>query len=97
MVADIGGTTTDIAILRDGRPRLDPLGASVGGFRTLVNAAAVHSVGLGGDSEIHLDTGGDLQVGPRRILPICRLAITHPWVVSALQELEDQASIPITR
>lgn len=77
MVADIGGTTTDIAILRDGRPRLDPLGASVGGFRTQVNAAAVHSwrrecPGCGGGcraaaggSPHHLTPAGSLPAARR--------------------------------
>ena len=38
LVSDIGGTTTDIAVLRDGRPMIDPQGARVGGFRTMVEA-----------------------------------------------------------
>ena len=52
VVADIGGTTTDHALLVDGRPRLDPDGATVGGFRTMVEAVAMRTVGLGGDSEV---------------------------------------------
>jgi len=37
-VVDVGGTTTDIAALRDGQPRLNPEGAWVGGWRTMVEA-----------------------------------------------------------
>ena len=52
VVSDIGGTTTDYALLMEGRPRLDPDGATVGGFRTMVEAVAMRTVGLGGDSEV---------------------------------------------
>ena len=53
-VIDVGGTTTDIASLRDGRPRLNPRGAQVGAWKTMVEALDVHTVGLGGDSEVRL-------------------------------------------
>ncbi|MGD2206869.1 MAG: hydantoinase/oxoprolinase family protein, partial [Anaerolineae bacterium] len=51
---DVGGTTTDIAVLREGRPRLNPEGAQVGRWRTMVEAVDVHTVGLGGDSHVRL-------------------------------------------
>ena len=38
MVSDMGGTTTDIAMLRHGRPVLNKEGAVVGGWRTMVEA-----------------------------------------------------------
>jgi N-methylhydantoinase A/oxoprolinase/acetone carboxylase beta subunit len=43
-VVDVGGTTTDIAVLHDGRPRLNPEGAQVGEWRTMVEAVDVHTV-----------------------------------------------------
>ncbi|MGB6116785.1 MAG: hydantoinase/oxoprolinase family protein, partial [Mesorhizobium sp.] len=58
VVSDIGGTTTDVAVLDKGRPRLDPEGATVGGFRTMVEAVAMRTFGLGGDSEISLEETG---------------------------------------
>jgi N-methylhydantoinase A/oxoprolinase/acetone carboxylase beta subunit len=73
VVADIGGTTTDVAILRGGRPRLDPEGAIVGGYRTMVEAIAIRTCGLGGDSEVGLGSHGTeaiLTLGPRRVLPV---------------------------
>ena len=51
VVSDIGGTTTDIAVLDGGRLRLDPEGATVGGMRTMVEAVAMRTFGLGGDSK----------------------------------------------
>jgi N-methylhydantoinase A/oxoprolinase/acetone carboxylase beta subunit len=52
MVADIGGTTTDIALLQNGAPRLKADGALVGGWQTMVEAADIRTCGLGGDSEV---------------------------------------------
>ena len=84
-VVDVGGTTTDIASLRDGRPRVNPKGAQVGLWRTMVEAVDVHTVGLGGDSEVHLDSERRLVIGPRRVVPLCLLASEYPEIVSELQ------------
>ena len=84
-ISDIGGTTTDIAVLHGGRPVLNREGATVGGFRTMVEAVAVHTLGLGGDSEVQADRKGPLKVGPRRAVPLALLAHEHPGVVAILQ------------
>ncbi|TIV76455.1 MAG: hydantoinase/oxoprolinase family protein, partial [Mesorhizobium sp.] len=73
VVSDIGGTTTDVAVLDSGRPRLDPEGATVGGFRTMVEAVAMRTFGLGGDSEVALEDGAlnpKILLGPRRLVPL---------------------------
>lgn len=77
VIVDIGGTTTDIAVLRNGMPEFAAHGATVGGHRTMVEAVAMHTHGLGGDSEVLLagDTGAGspptgLRVGPRRVVPL---------------------------
>ena len=46
LVSDIGGTTTDVALLRNGLPEIDPEGARVGGLRTMVEAVAMRTSGL---------------------------------------------------
>ena len=88
VVSDMGGTTTDIAVLKGGRPLLDREGAKVGGWRTMVEAVAVHTVGLGGDSQVRLaeerwPAGPGLLVGPRRQVPLSLLALQHPWVLES--------------
>ena len=86
LVSDIGGTTTDVALLRGGLPEIDPQGARVGGFRTMVEAVAMRTTGLGGDSEVHLKTEGltgGLRLGPRRLMPISLLAVDHGEMVHA--------------
>ena len=84
-VVDVGGTTTDIAVLREGRPRLNPGGAQIGTWRTMVEAVDVHTVGLGGDSLVYADAEGRLTIGPRRVVPLCTLASQHPQVVDELR------------
>ncbi|MGJ8622957.1 MAG: hydantoinase/oxoprolinase N-terminal domain-containing protein [Yoonia sp.] len=83
LVSDIGGTTTDICLLQDGRPKIDPQGARVGPFRTMVEAVAMRTWGLGGDSEVHALDGleGGLRLGPRRLMPISLVAHHHPDLV----------------
>ncbi len=90
-VVDMGGTTTDIALLRDGRPVLNQGGATVGGWRTMVEAVAVHTFGLGGDSEVVLDGAEGLVVGPRRVVPLSLLAYQYP---GTLEVLRRQAAKP---
>ena len=90
-VVDVGGTTTDIAGLREGRPYLNPLGAQVGRWRTMVEAIDVYTVGLGGDSHVRLDGARHLAIGPRRVVPLSLLALEHPEVMA---ELASQATVP---
>lgn len=89
VVSDVGGTTTDVAILEDGRPRLRAEGAVVGGHRTMVEAIDLSTTGLGGDSEVGRDEQGRLALGPRRVVPLSLLAMAHPHIVDGLmQELD---------
>jgi N-methylhydantoinase A/oxoprolinase/acetone carboxylase beta subunit len=82
---DVGGTTTDIAALRDGWPILNAHGARVAGWRTMIEAVDVHTTGLGGDSHVRLDREGRLAIGPRRAVPLSLLASEHPAVVGELR------------
>ena len=77
VVNDIGGTTSDIALLRNGKPSIDPDGATVGGHRTMVEAVAMRTFGLGGDSAVSPHMEGltvRLVLGPQRWLPVSSLA-----------------------
>ncbi|WP_299737421.1 hydantoinase/oxoprolinase family protein [uncultured Roseobacter sp.] len=97
LVSDIGGTTTDIALLKDGKPSIDPAGARVGPYRTMVEAVAMRTTGLGGDSEVHVvaeGLSGGLNLGPRRVLPISLLATQAPDIVHATLDQQLRASVP---
>ncbi|MFZ5789808.1 MAG: hydantoinase/oxoprolinase N-terminal domain-containing protein [Pseudomonadota bacterium] len=91
VVSDMGGTTTDVAMLSNGRPVLNREGAVVGGWRTMVEAVAVHSYGLGGDSELRLDETGSLVLGPRRAVPLSLLAAEHPGALDKLHQQVEEA------
>ena len=90
ILSDMGGTTTDLGVLRDGRAQVNEQGAEVGGWRTMVRAIDVRTIGLGGDSEVHLAPDGRLTVGPQRIVPISLLGARCPELEALLQaDLDD--------
>ncbi|OPZ09775.1 MAG: Acetophenone carboxylase gamma subunit [candidate division BRC1 bacterium ADurb.BinA292] len=93
IVADMGGTTLDLAVLHDGLPVLADAGARIGEFQTSVRAMAVRTIGLGGDSEIDLAGWPRVRIGPRRVIPICRLPARFP---KALARLDAVFRRPIT-
>lgn len=97
IISDIGGTTTDIAVLRHGVPLVSTLGATVGGHRTMVAAVAMHTHGLGGDSQVRHDeraVGASLVIGPRRIVPVALAAAAHPEAVHAALDRQLAADPP---
>ena len=65
ILLDIGGTTTDIALLVDGAPLLEPYGVNVAGRPTLIRALKTISIGLGGDSKVAWHNG-TFAIGPER-------------------------------
>jgi N-methylhydantoinase A/oxoprolinase/acetone carboxylase beta subunit len=98
VVSDMGGTTTDVAVVRGGRPAINAEGALIGGWRTMVEAVDVRTCGLGGDSEVRFDRELRLRVGPRKAMPLSLLAHRFPDIltdlraVAPLDRLPDHAS-----
>jgi len=90
MIVDIGGTTTDIATVENGKVRINDSGARVGGWQTQVRAARINTFGLGGDSCIKIKEG-NLIIGPRKVRPLCRAGQKHPHLLSELKMCETQA------
>lgn len=91
VVVDMGGTTTDVALLVGGRPVLNSSGPRVGSRPLCVRGIDITTIGLGGDSRIFRGKDGQLKVGPRRVIPLGQLALAHPEV---LPELRRIASLP---
>lgn len=97
LVSDIGGTTTDVAVLRGGRPAIDPDGAQVGPFRTMVEAVAMRTFGLGGDSEVHFVTEGlqgGVTLGPKRVVPVSLIALDDPEGVHTALDAQLLRAVP---
>lgn len=85
IVADMGGTTTDIAVVRDGQPELGSDGVLIGDWKPMVEAVRVISIGLGGDSEVRFSGRGRIVIGPRRVVPLSLLGHLHPAVRERLR------------
>lgn len=62
IVADIGGTTTDIGVLTNGFPRESSVTVDIGGVRTNFRMPDVFAIGLGGGSLVRGDQ--EITVGP---------------------------------
>ena len=83
VIVDIGGTSTDIAIMEDGYPQIQFDGASVGKWRTRVKAVDMYTVALGGDSRVRIEDSF-FKIGPERVIPLCLLAESHPEVADKI-------------
>jgi len=80
---DIGGTSTDIALWRDGAPLFAEKGAKIGAYPTAVRAFWLHSLGVGGDSFVRRE-GGRIAVGPERRGPAMAVGGPAPTVSDAM-------------
>jgi len=87
LVLDVGGTTTDIAILVKRAPVLEPLGISVGPWRTLIRSLKSTSVGLGGDSQVRVENGA-VMIGPHRLGPAMAFGGPEPTPTDAMVVLD---------
>ena len=88
LVMDIGGTTTDMAVLINRAPVLNPLGIKLGDYKTLIRSLETLSLGLGGDSAVRIN-GEKLVVGPARLGPAMAYGGPQPTPTDALFVLED--------
>lgn len=60
---EVGGTTTNIGVIKDGRPAIDY--SIVGGHRTYISSLDVRVLGVAGGSMVRADKSGVKDVGPR--------------------------------
>jgi len=87
VIVDVGGTTTDTAVIENGVAEICESGATVGGFKTHVKAMAIRTEGIGGDSLIQWDKGA-FTIGPTRVAPISWLADRSPETAQALDFMQ---------
>jgi N-methylhydantoinase A/oxoprolinase/acetone carboxylase beta subunit len=88
LVLDIGGTTTDMAVLINRAPVLNPLGIKLAAYKTLIRSLETLSLGLGGDSAVRI-IDGKLVVGPERSGPAMAYGGAEPTPTDALFVLND--------
>lgn len=87
---EVGGTSTDIGVIKNGRPMVDY--AVVGGQRTMVSSMDVHVSGVAGGSMIRANKNGIVNVGPRS----CHIADLPYVAYSPLEELTDLKVVNVT-
>jgi len=87
LIVDVGGTTTDIALIVDGQVTVSEEGATVSNYKTSVKAANLLSIALGGDSHISLGHDNEILLGPERVTPLAYLAWSYPQVHRQLKAL----------
>ena len=87
LVIDMGGTTTDIAIVRKGMPVRARDGVEIGNWSTLVRGLFVDTFGLGGDSAVRWDRNGRMLLQPTRLIPLSIAADRWPSVADKLRRL----------
>lgn len=98
VIVDMGGTTTDIALIRGGAAVKATSGIHIGAWHTFVKGVYVETLGLGGDSAVRPSPNGVMQLLPRRLIPLSAAASRWPEVVPALQRLlmqREKHSLPL--
>ncbi|WKY44044.1 hydantoinase/oxoprolinase family protein [Eubacteriaceae bacterium ES2] len=88
LVVDIGGTTTDIAALKNGLPVTVAGGIKINGWKTFVKGIYVDTFGLGGDSAVRFKNN-DIYLESFRVIPIAMVAQKYPYITTKLQALFD--------
>jgi len=96
LIVDMGGTTTDISIVRNSEPAMTD-GIRIGGFRTQVKGVFIDTFGLGGDSRITVENN-KLVLSSRRVQPLCVAASEYPQIrneLAALIESNKTSTLPL--
>ncbi|WP_293861915.1 hydantoinase/oxoprolinase family protein [uncultured Alsobacter sp.] len=93
LTLDMGGTSTDMAVVIGGEPEYTNL-AQIGAFPIILPVVAVTAIGAGGGSQVWLDAQGVLKIGPESVGsdpgPICygrggtHVAITDCYLAAGI-------------
>ena len=92
VIVDMGGTTTDVSLVKAGKPVRVRSGIQIGPWRTFVRGVQIDTFGLGGDSAIRLKDR-DFELCTDRVMPLSLLGKEHPEIVPVLQKLLDSKNI----
>ncbi|QLC50161.1 hydantoinase/oxoprolinase family protein [Methanolobus zinderi] len=86
LTIDVGGTSTDISMIRNSMPVVSSSGAVVGGWDTKVKAIKMNTSAIGGDSHVWIHE--KTNMGPNRVIPLCLCASEFPSLINKLQNAE---------
>jgi len=97
VVADIGGTTTDLALVEGGEPVKTGDGVEIGSWKTSVSSTYIDTYGLGGDSRVIVGKDGKLELCEERVVPLSNLSARYPGVREMLRRLAESPYQGISR
>lgn len=86
MIIDMGGTTSDIALMKGGKTVSTLSGIRIGDWSTMVKGISIDTFALGGDSGVKY-ANGVMYLDERRMIPLCMLAAQYPEVEQMLRTI----------
>ena len=92
VVVDMGGTTTDISIVKDDNPVVMKDGVKIAQWKTSVKGIDVSPFGLGGDTAIRMYEG-EFSLDSRRVMPLCAAASMWPEIKDMLRNLLEKKHV----
>jgi N-methylhydantoinase A/oxoprolinase/acetone carboxylase beta subunit len=90
IVVDMGGTTTDLAVVTDGIIDFAHKGVKIGKWQTGTKSISVKPVGLGGDSLIGFDNNDEITILSYRAAPLSWLADRWPEVMDQIEKIYNE-------
>ena len=87
IVLDIGGTTSDMAILDNSTALMSIDGATIGNFITSTSSIDINTIVLGGDTEVKISKDKKIVLGTQRVEPLCSACIKHPNILQELNNI----------
>jgi N-methylhydantoinase A/oxoprolinase/acetone carboxylase beta subunit len=90
LMIDMGGTSTDLAILSRGKPFFTPQGLTIAGRNTLIRGLLTSSLALGGDTDIEYYQGVFVPLAKRQGPP---LALDPQGASKRLPTLTDATNV----
>ncbi|MGB9500365.1 MAG: hypothetical protein ACKVE4_11625 [Dissulfuribacterales bacterium] len=81
----MGGTTSDMTVLKGGPALVSEEMTAIDGFHPMVASIDILTDGIGGDSRIHVNDNGDIKVGHERVVPLCVMGSHFPDVIELLE------------
>lgn len=73
LIVDVGGTTTDVCMIRDGHPVLSEEGCIIGRWQTHVEAIDMYTAGGGGDSHVICSSDNTICLKTTRVQPLAMI------------------------
>ncbi len=89
VIVDMGGTTTDIALIRESQALLAENGITIARWKTFIKGLYIKTFGLGGDSAIHY-ADQKLVLEEYRVTPLCIAAAAYPEICGQLLALKKE-------